>query len=269
MATENISCKISFEGLNNTRDLGGMRTKQGQHILPGKLIRSGQLHSATEKDISVLSVDLALVVDFRTEQERVEKPDPYMAGVINLHLPVFESLAAGVTREEKSDAEAFAMVSSDPQKACQYMLETYIGFVTNDFSVSQYSKFVRLLLEPRDKAVLWHCTAGKDRAGFASVIVQELLGVGRDDIFADYLKTNEYLKTEVGRLLEIFGQNMGAPDEKTTKSLDYLFGAHEEYLAGIYEKVEELYGGFDSFLTDGLKICPDEIERFRRMYLAD
>ena len=60
----------------------------------------------------------------------------------------------------------------------------YARFVNDDFSLSQYRRFIGLLSEPREKAILWHCTAGKDRTGTGAMFIQELLGVGREDIMA-------------------------------------------------------------------------------------
>ena len=263
-----MSKLMTFDGLNNVRDLGGMRGADGRLILPGKLIRSGHLHPASEKDISRLAEMAAVIVDFRTDAERNEKPDPIIPGTQAVHLPVFERLAAGVTREEKSDEAAFAIVARDPEKARQFMIHTYAGFITSDFCVSQYRNFVSLLMKPHEKAVLWHCTAGKDRAGFASVIVETLLGVSAEDIMADYLSTNEYLREESHRLNEMVSRQMGGLDERMAKALDYLFGAQEEYLTAVYQAAEENYGSFARFLSDGLGISSSQQERLKAMYLA-
>ena len=85
---------IKLQGLSNTRDLGGMLGADGRKIVKGKLIRSGHLHSATPADIAQLSECIDLVVDFRTERECAEKPDPALPGARLLHLPIFESFAA-------------------------------------------------------------------------------------------------------------------------------------------------------------------------------
>ena len=67
---------IPFEGLRNTRDLGGMPTADGRTIAPAKLLRSGALHKASEQDLARLvgDYDLAGVIDFRTQLERDKEP---------------------------------------------------------------------------------------------------------------------------------------------------------------------------------------------------
>ena len=262
-----MSKRIVFDGLNNTRDLSGMSTVDGRIIRDGKLIRSGNLHFASPRDLEKLSNTVSLIVDFRTQGEREENPDPVVAGVAALHLPIFERITAGISREKASEEIALHKLARDPQKARQYMIDTYTGFITNSFGVSQYSRFVRLLLKQREKAVLWHCTAGKDRAGFASVLVQSLLGVAPSDIMSDYLETNEYLKEDINRLVEMVIGKMDARDEQSETAIKYLFGAHEEYLEAVWRTIAERYGTFENFMVNALKISKAEQEQMKRIYL--
>ena len=263
-----MSERIKLEGLPNTRDLGGMIGADGRKIMKGKLIRSGQLYKATETDLAYLSERVDLVVDFRTERERTEKPNPPLPGAEMLHIPIFESLTAGISRDKESDKAALAMVGRDPEMARQYMSNIYLGFVTSDFSIGQYRRFIRLLLNRKEKATLWHCTAGKDRAGFAAVLVQTLLGVDRSAVMEDYLRTNDYLDTEFASLTEMVSRMTGGGlDERSDQALHFLFGAHEDYLAAVYDKAEELYGGLEQYISDGLGISAEERALFRSLYL--
>ena len=263
-----MSTRIPFEKLNNTRDLGGMIGADGRTIRPGRLIRSGHLYFASPADLEKLSRTVGLVVDFRTERERAEKPDPFLPGAEYAHLPAVESLAAGVSRDAKSDADAFAMAARHPDQAVRYMVNTYAGFVTSDYTLAQYRRFVRLLLEPRDKAALWHCTAGKDRAGFASVIVQRLLGVPDSAIREDYLATNTYLAEECRMLTEMAGAQLGGLTPEVSEALDALFGARDAYLDALYDAIDARFGGFDGFIEDGLGLSDADRARFRELYLV-
>ncbi len=264
----NIGTKLSLECLPNTRDLGGMKTADGRMIRRGRLLRSGHLFFASRADLQWLKNAVDTVVDFRTEQERAEKPDPAIDGVTYRHLPAFTSLAAGVSRDAASNEAAFAMVSKDPALARRYMIRTYVGLVTDPFSLSQYGAFLHVLLAPHSKAVLWHCTAGKDRAGMASVITEELLGVPRADIMADYLKSNEYLRAEVQELHRIiFGGQEQAMDDATRQAADYLFGAHEAFLDAAYRSIDERFGSFERFAAEGLGLGAAQQEQLKALYL--
>ena len=264
-----MPARLSFENLRNTRDLGGMTGADGRSVRYGRLLRSGHLYTASKNDCTRLCDTAGLIIDLRTENEIAEHPDPVLPGVEICFLPVFESLAAGVSRDAASDEDAFDMVAKDPLAAKNYMTDLYVSFAESAFSLSQYARFVRLLLKHHEKAVLWHCTAGKDRVGFASVIVEELLGVSRDGIMADYLITNDYLKDDIQGLIDLYARKHSNPlNSETRQALVWLFGAHREYLTALYDRITERFGGFDGFLRNGLGITLQEQTQFREIYLA-
>ncbi len=259
--------RIRLQGMNNTRDLGGMIGAEGRRILPGRLLRSGHFYGASASDLAWIADHVSLAVDFRTAQEVEEKPDPAIPGVELLQLPAFGSLAAGVSRDEESNETAFAIVSRDPEKARAYMLRTYRGFVTTPFTVAQYRRFLQLLSQPRDKALLFHCTAGKDRTGFAAVLIETLLGVEREAVVQDYLDTGAWLAEEIKALNEMVGRRMGGLDARAEEALSWLFGVHAEYLAAVYRQTEEDYGSFDAFLTSALGMDEAARAALREQYL--
>ena len=171
-----MSRQLEFEKIRNIRDLGGMKTSGGKHIKSGKLIRCGQLSDLSESDLEKMAGIVDMSVDFRTEKEREEKPDVSLSGVSYRHIPIVDNLSAGISREEDADRALMERLLFKPEAAKMYMCDMYRSFVS-ETSLSQYESFFRLLLNRYDKAVLWHCTAGKDRAGIASAIVEKLLDI--------------------------------------------------------------------------------------------
>ena len=99
--------RIPLERLYNTRDLGGIGTTDGRRIRPHRLIRSGQLSGMTERDARVLAeeYELKTVVDFRTEREKEESPDPVPEGITYLEIPILDELSVGITRDRESERE--------------------------------------------------------------------------------------------------------------------------------------------------------------------
>lgn len=253
---------IEIPGMNNTRDLGGMRTKDGGVIRPNMLYRSSRLSSLEAPEW--FTENVALIVDMRSSRETTENPDPQIPGVEYLHLPIFEMQAEGVTRDKESERR---MAPPDPETALARMASVYARFVNDEFCLSQYRRFIRLLFEPRKKALLWHCSAGKDRTGTGALFIQEILGVSREDIIADYLMTNEYLKDEVREFVEKAAARSGGMDEDAKKGMLAFMGAHERYPLTVYSKAEAKYGSFDNFIREGLLVSDAEREELRRRYL--
>ena len=258
---------MDFEKLNNTRDLGGIAATDGKKIACGRLIRSGRLGIGSEEDIRKIGDLVSAVVDFRSDNEISETPDPEIKGVESFHIPIIEDLAAGVSRDQKSDEEAFMMLANDPDGALKYMCKTYEGFVTSESALEGYRRFVDLLLEGKEKAILWHCTAGKDRAGFATVIVLEMLGVDRETIIQNYLKTNDFIENDINRMVGMFFKMTGSGDKGTENALRYMFSARREYLEAAFDCIEHKNGDFKGFLIEGLGLSEEDIARMRDMYL--
>ena len=51
--------------------------------------------------------------------------------------------------------------------------------------------------------------------------------------------------------------------------IDSIFTAKEEYLSGLYDKTDEIYGSFDGFVYDGLNITDKQINELRKIYLCE
>ncbi len=261
-----MSERIEFEKLHNTRDLGGEETSGHGIIRPGRLIRSGMLKDVSESDRRKLQTMVDTVVDFRSERERAENPEVILPGITYHHLPVVDDLTVGISRESESE-HRMLKIAGEPDRAKHYMCTLYRYFPTSEFAMSQYARFFRILLENHEKAVLLHCTAGKDRAGIASVILEEILGVPREKILEEYLFTNECLADDIAILLEQVSRS--APDGAAVskEALHYLFGADRSYIETFYKAVEEFFGDIDGFVRTGLKLTDEEIRKLREMYL--
>ena len=147
----------------------------GRRIRPGMLVRSAHLSQAEDADLQ----GIASVIDLRTTGERQEAPDQ-AHGREYLPIPIFDGVLAGVSHEQETENAGI------PDMAILY------GRIVRECAAS----FRRVLLAVMEHdfargAILWHCTEGKDRCGLTTALALEALGVDRDTILADYLKTNE------------------------------------------------------------------------------
>jgi protein-tyrosine phosphatase len=104
---------------------------------------------------------------------------------------------------------------------------------------------------PQHEAVYFHCTAGKDRTGFATALVLLALGAERGLIMEDYLLSNRYRAQENQRLLAQFQAQ--APD-KTAAEILVLLEVREEYLHTAFAAMDSLYGGADAYLRVALGV---------------
>lgn len=263
--------RIPLEGVHNTRDLGGYRADGGRSIKPHSLIRSGELYTLTEKDKNLLinEYELKTVVDFRTEAERHEKPDPVMEGVRYIVNPILEETAIGITREKETDNNVASMVLSQMQGGDEagiaYMEGLYAGLLNNDFCKKQYASFFHILLHQEQGAVLWHCTAGKDRAGLGAALLLSLLGVPREQVIVDYMKVNEFAAGEIDRMVQSVLETSG--DLRLAEKVRILFSVQESYIRTVFRIIEESYGTVERYLTEELGLNKDTADTLKNKYL--
>ena len=214
--------------IGNMRDLGGLQAADGRKIKPQMLIRSAHLAQAEEQDTEHISE----VIDLRTPAERQESPDrTYRCEYTPI--PVFEEINAGISHEEKVKNRAI------PDMAVLY------GMLIERYPDAFRRILLRIMQHDYSKgAVLWHCTEGKDRCGITAALVLEMLGVDRETIMEDYLKTN------LVNIPKEFADNVYRA-----------FIADESYMRSAWKAMG------DNFITEKLGISREAIDAFRDMIL--
>lgn len=258
--------RIELEKLDNTRDLGGLVTADGKRIKRKKLIRSGTLIKASDKDKKTLTEDYELktVVDFRTEVERTEKPDPELDGVKFIFDPILEVGTFGVTREKvtlKDMPKAFEGITENPMS---YMKRMYSEIILDEHAQKGYATFFDTLLTQESGSVLWHCSAGKDRVGVGTALLLTVLGVDRGTIVNDYLLTGKYCKKTI-RLLHLLIALFVRNDSGVY--LKYLMDVKPEYILSAFETIEKNYGSVENYLTQTMDFSREKQEALRKKYL--
>ena len=252
---------IDLEGAVNARDLGGMPTKNGGIIRPRRLIRSDALDKLTENDIKVLREDhgLAAVIDLRTGTEVGEKPDVPMDGVEYVHIPIFTEETIGISRGKKTEA-------SMKENKMPAMTELYRHMIADEKAVANYKKVIGRIMAAEEGAILWHCTAGKDRCGMTSILVEYILGVDMERIFEDYMYTNVAAVPIAEKYCAYILAQTG--NEAQAQAVYRAFVADMDYLKAALEEMDRLYGGIDGFVEKGLGIGAAAIEAFRKKSLV-
>ena len=181
----------------NLRDLGRI----GGGIVPkGLFLRSGKLSILTPDECDKLCKKhhIQCVIDLRTPVEAEEFPDLLPEGVKYLQIPLLKDATIGVTHETGSDAMTIIRnLRKHPEKLLEMVPDfkaLYRKVVTDEYSRSQLDKVVSTLRENADKGIctLFHCTAGKDRTGIASMALLKSYGISNEEIIKDYMRTNRY-----------------------------------------------------------------------------
>ncbi|MEV7524413.1 tyrosine-protein phosphatase [Streptomyces sp. NPDC091371] len=253
-----------LSGVRNFRDVGGMPTSDGRRVRTGRLFRSGHLAHATETDTEFLgSLGLHTVFDFRNGADHaLEGPDVELPGVRNVNIPLSDP-ADG--REfwkmvRDGDLDQLRSVLGDG-KAAARMANSYRGMIKN--RTAEHSRVLHALAEDSVPALM-HCAAGKDRAGLSIAVTLLALRVEREAIVADYLESNApHRRYRVRRSDE----SAEARSPEVMELLAPLFDARAEYLLAAFDTIDEIWGGVDAYLSQGLGLAPETQDRLRERLL--
>lgn len=267
--------RIQMENLKNTRDLGGFPAGGGRRVRSGLLLRSGELSQASERDKEILAKNYRLkkIIDFRTDMERKQKPDPKIGDAEYIENPILDEAAMGMTHENENMEErdwvdtviqVVAFLKGIPS---QYMEGIYENLILSPYARTHYGRFLKLLASHDGTgAVLWHCTAGKDRAGTGAALLLSALGVDRSLIVDDFLRTNEYYREQNERLAEAVYQRTG--DRTAAEGAVNLYSVKKEYIQRVFDTIELHYGRMEQYLRDGLGMTDQELVKLGNLYLA-
>ena len=191
-----VGRSLGLRGAVNARDLGGYRTAGGRVVRGGVVLRSDGLNRVTAEDVDPLgALGLRAVVDLRSSDEiREAGPDLLPDCVTSHHLPLLatdfdiNTTLRGALSDRSARKQRGLLGHG---RAAAMMTGLYRWFVTDPVARERFAALLRLLADPDGVPLLFHCSAGKDRTGWAAALVLTALGVDRETVLADYLLTNE------------------------------------------------------------------------------
>lgn len=260
-------------GIENARQLGGYETADGRHVKRDVLLRTAKLSDAPSEELAALKdiYHLGVVVDFRTLAEREGAPDPEIDGVDNIVLDVLDegsrtgagAAIAGIY--ENGGAEPAEVMLNIIRSGC-VSERMYADMAFDPAAEKGFRDFFRILLENGgQKAVLWHCSGGKDRTGAAAVLLLLALGVNKETALRDFELTNEFLREKIAYMESRAAELTDDPEEIAW--VKDLTGVNRKYMEKLLDTLEEKYGSQERYLTEGLGLDRAELEQLREMYL--
>ncbi len=236
---------VPLEGGSNFRDLGGYRAAEGRSVRRGLVFRSAHLGNLTDQDRSSLgALSVRTIVDLRGIGEAAETPhrvDGLACRIVGA--PIEPQLGDKMRRAvEDGSATPFLMMQFLTDHYREYPRRCAPGFRT----------LFTTLSEDMHRPLVFHCTAGKDRTGFAAALLLTLLGVPWATVMEDYLRTNELWTGHVGRYPELDIDTRAA-----------IIEARMPYLEAAFDVVRAEYGTPEGFAERALGIDAKRRERLK------
>jgi protein-tyrosine phosphatase len=237
---------LNLQGASNFRDLGGYRTADGRIVRWRQLFRSNHLAHLTEADIAIVrGLKVRSAFDFRGVDERATA----VCGLaeIEVHsLPIEPTVVAAL----RAKLAAGSLSAADALEVMRWSYRDYVRHNTERFRT-----LFAHLLDDRAPLVI-HCTAGKDRTGFACALVLHALGVPDDVIGEDYLLTNRFYRRDTSSASEL-------PDD-----VRQAIGRVEaSFLAAAFDAIRADYDDLETYLRQGLALGDRERAALQARYL--
>ncbi len=254
--------ELPLQSVVNLRDFGATQTKDRKTVKIGLFLRSAALNRLSKKDAAALrdKYGVCTVIDLRTQTEREQKPDAAIPGVETIHIPIFSEAVMGVTHEREIDRRQILSMLPD-------LKELYVKMVADPYCIDRLRQIFHLITEPRDGAILWHCTAGKDRCGIVSALLLTLLDVPYETILTDYLATNAALKRTADRYYALV--LLMTRDKKAAGQVRDLYRADETCIRAAFDAINKQYCGTETFFHDSLGLSDARIVDFRNRVLTE
>lgn len=242
---------LPLENIHNLRDLGGLQSRDGRRVRAGRLFRSANPGLASQADIARLqTLGLDRVIDFRAPQEKSAEEGGFADSFDWLALPVLEGSISfqellprlqGGTRQDMDD----------------FMLQAY-----RDFPVRYQAAFAAFMKEAETgRTLLYHCSTGKDRTGFATLLLLSAFEVPAELILANYLESNHWNQRLIQGLLARLAP-LGIAAEVAMPLLEVRAG----YLEASLQTIEQEWGSTADFLRKALSV---DVERLQANYLEE
>lgn len=257
---------LGIGSVPNLRDLGGYKTKDGKTIARGLVYRCNQLSGISPEDMEKLAqLNLKNAYDLRTKAERDARPEELPDGVNYVVLDVLaDSPQAGPAMLEK--------LMADPQAANEELgggkveegfKASYREFVSLPSAQREFSKLYLGLGDKTQLPALFHCTTGKDRTGWAAAAFLTLMGVPKDTVYEDYLRSNDYILPMYKKHIDAFVAGGGDPEIPKA-----ILGVKTEYLDAAFDEMETKYGTIENYFSEALGIDTAQQKAMQDLYLG-
>lgn len=229
-------------GIVNFRDFGGLPSRLGGMVKSDHLYRSGAPHMATEDEYTrLISLNFDTIADLRYYGERAIEPSPWPSdgvkhiifhdGPESVEAPHIAPMRNGTLDEDISD---------------RIYVQLYRDLPFDRHYRPLISRVLARLTELHGR-LLVHCTAGKDRTGMVVALIQYALGVSRDDIFADYMKSSQEpgLMAMADALVEHAYERQLAPISLPLAR--HLLDVKPDYLDAFFSEIENRAGSINAY----------------------
>lgn len=247
-----------MNNLSNFREFGGIKSHHGI-VKKGMIYRGGPLTNLTDEEKETfLNTNVKTIYDLRSDEEISKCPDEIFETIEWKHLDISKEI-----HDLSADPNVFTK-SITKESVFNYMQQLYRDIILSNNSQKLFAEMLSDMA-CEGKPIYFHCTAGKDRTGIAAMLILHVLGVSKEEIFNDFLKTNENIHQIIKKLDKGYQNHRG--ENFDVEALKPMVGVAKEYLEAAIETIESNYISLDSYIENQLNINSDRKRKLIEFYI--
>lgn len=259
---QDYGVKYAQINIDNFRDLGGIELACGKVVRDHMIFRSGELHGLSDTDKAELDkLNIDYVFDLRSADEVEYKPDYVPQGATYYNIPAARTRGNLVVKPEYVVKMIPTWLPSGISRGAfrARFIHLYRKF---PFDNPAYRKIFEVM--DNGGKFLFHCSAGKDRTGVASMLILLALGADIDDVKRDYMLSNRYRVESNRRFVEQFSNYKHY--DKYRKILPMTGSVDMRYFSAAYKKILRKYGTVKKFLWQEYQIDDKRVSKWLQTY---
>jgi len=246
---------LEWDGCLNVRDLGGLPVEGGGRTALGRVVRSDNVRQLSDAGWHALANHgVTRIVDLRWPEELAED-QPRDVDIDVVHVSV---LGPGLDESSDYVQELDAHLDSVDDVA-DHFAWSYVDFLER--FRDRFGRAFAAVADAPAGAVVVHCAGGKDRTGLVAAILLRLAGVPREEVAADYAKSEANLAPALRGWIERI------EDEVVRSRRQKLARTPAEGMLRVLEEIEGRYGDVASYLR-AAGLSHAQIERLRERLAA-
>jgi len=245
---------ISIESVSNFRDVS-----VGSKMKKNLLFRCAKLSTLNDRDICVLeNLNPHAIIDFRDPKEIKKAPDNLSAKLLKkyINLPISASTLSRMAAQKEIDGDSVESYE-------KVMEDSYRMYINNHKVV--WTKFFEILLKSKKLPIIFHCSAGKDRTGIASFMIQSIFKNPMDLIFENYLISNDLLTIKAATAEQ--STNSSNQDSLVTKNMLSTLGkVQQSYLNAAIDEIDKKYSSLENYFISQLGLKVNDIQKLEQIF---
>jgi protein-tyrosine phosphatase len=209
--------RLPLPNVRNCRDLGGYPTPQG-NTRWGRFLRCGDMGQMTLEERDYLyAFGVRTVLDLRTPEECEVSPNPMMYDGRFAYFP-YDLIPRVHPGEHFLQSDLSRMTLGD----------LYISILD---AKEKVKTVLDIIADHSEGALLFHCTAGKDRTGVIAMLLLGIAGVSTEDILANYQVSFTYIDTSIDNLQRVPANLLDSKPEYLLTALKHLYDRYGDFSA--------------------------------------